>query len=154
MIRALSVTDKAALQTALRFPEIEERQVAIKDAYEATCEWFLQSADYCRWRNPSEKMNGKNAFLQINGDTGTGKSTLMKFAFTQHRARYREHHAIAYFPTSRGTEAENTAKGAYRALLVQVLEGMETIPCGPYVLEQWLRREKTTWDTSALKELL
>jgi hypothetical protein len=153
-VRTLTPADKDALLQLLRFPELEERQMAIKDAFETTCEWFLQTDQYRCWADPSTNRKERCAFLSVNGEAGSGKSTLMKFLFNHHSARRPEHHAIAYFPTSQGSEGQKTAKGAYRSFLVQILRGMETVRCGSHVLDQLIKCGQAKMHTASLRELL
>ncbi|KAF2789377.1 hypothetical protein K505DRAFT_221529, partial [Melanomma pulvis-pyrius CBS 109.77] len=141
------------LMKSLRSSELEECHKATGNACETTCEWLLESPEYRNWSIASNYEREGGAFLWIKGNAGSGKSTLMKFAFTHHHTKHRNHHVIAHF-LSTGTDAHKTINGVYKSLLLQVFEGMECVPCGAPALEEWMRREHSTWHTSVLRELL
>jgi len=153
-IRALTVEQMQAFLNSLRFSEIEERQMTIKNAYETTCDWLFECPEYMSWSLLSNNMKTEDPFLWIKGGAGSGKSTLMKFAFTYHPKRQSDDPFIAFFFNARGTDLQKTAKGMYRPLLLQILQGTERTPCEVRALEQSIRGGFSTWQTYALKELL
>ncbi|OCK98199.1 uncharacterized protein K441DRAFT_741253, partial [Cenococcum geophilum 1.58] len=151
---ALTVEQMQAFLNSLRFSEIEERQMTIKNAYEMTCDWLFECPEYLNWSLLSSNVKKEDPFLWIKGNAGSGKSTLMKFAFTYHRKRQSDDPIIAFFFNAQGTDLQKTAKGMYRSLLLQILQGTERIPCEVYALKQSMRGGFSTWQTYALKELL
>ncbi|KAF2809380.1 uncharacterized protein BDZ99DRAFT_356457, partial [Mytilinidion resinicola] len=152
-IRELTVEQRQALLDSLRFSDIEKRQMTIKHAYDTTCDWIFECPEYMSWSALSNNMK-EDPFLWIRGNSGSGKSTIIKFAFTYHRTRQGDDSRIAFFFDARGTDLQKTAKGVYRSLLLQILKGTEEIPREIHALEQSMRGGFSTWQTSALKELL
>src|SRR5262249_33874941 len=70
------------LLDSLSFDQIDTRHASIKRAHIKTCKWLLSRSEYQDWLDP-EKFSSNHGFLWIKGKPGSGKSTLMKFAFTK-----------------------------------------------------------------------
>jgi hypothetical protein len=87
----------------------------------------LKQDEYRAWLDtPCNSPHG--GFLWIKGNPGTGKSTLMKFAFdTETRKaksrRQQDNLVVSFFFNARGNEMEQSVEGMYRALILQVLRG-------------------------------
>jgi nucleoside phosphorylase len=108
---------------SLKFPEIDSRHDNIKAAYAKTCQWLLIHPGYICWLDP-DKFEDHNGFLWIKGKPGAGKSTLMKFAYTNTvKSHATEHTAIiSFFFNARGIDLEKSTEGMYRYLIVQLLQ--------------------------------
>ncbi|KAK1982789.1 ankyrin repeat-containing domain protein [Colletotrichum cereale] len=110
------------LMDSLRFGQIDSRYESIKAAHAKTCHWLLGHSDYLCWLDPN-KMADHHGFLWISGKPGTGKSTIMKYAFSQATKNATPESAvISFFFNARGDYLERTIEGMYRSLLLQLLE--------------------------------
>lgn len=113
---------RKAILDSLRFEQIDSRHSNIKVVYSKTCEWLLRHPDYIHWLDP-DKFNNHHGFLWINGKPGSGKSSLMKFAFTDAKRRTGINAAtVSFFFNARGDTLEKTTTGMLRSILLQVLE--------------------------------
>lgn len=63
--------------------------------------------------------------MWISGKPGAGKSTIMKFAYTNTKNKARRQHSVvaSFFFNARGEYKEKSVFGMYRSLLLQLLEG-------------------------------
>lgn len=105
---------------ALNFERLDARQTTIKTAYAATCEWVLSKSEYLDWQS-EDKILEHHGFLWIKGKPGAGKSTIMKFAYTNARENPGRSVVISYFYNARGDHLEKSICGMYRSLLFQLL---------------------------------
>ncbi|KAM0258178.1 hypothetical protein ACHAQJ_003946 [Trichoderma viride] len=107
----------------LKFPDIHSRHDNIRAAYAKTCQWLLNHPDYVCWLDP-DKFEYHNGFLWIKGKPGAGKSTLMKFVYTDTVKNHAAEHTaiISFFFNARGTDLEKSTEGMYRSLTVQLLQ--------------------------------
>lgn len=121
---------RQALMESLRFDQIDARYATIKNAHAKTCEWLLQKPEHIEWLDPTT-LPSHHGFLWIKGKPGTGKSTLMKFAFGHARKVRKGNIVIAFFFHARGEVLEKTIAGMYRSLLLQLLENIPTLQCNP-----------------------
>ncbi|RYO15465.1 hypothetical protein AA0111_g11677 [Alternaria arborescens] len=128
--RVLSSDDgkRQALMESLRFDQIDARYATIKNAHAKTCKWLLRKSEHTEWLDPT-RLSNHHGFLWIKGKPGTGKSTLMKFAFGQASKTRKSDTAIAFFFNARGETLEKTIIGMYRSLLLQLLEKIPTLQC-------------------------
>ncbi|RYP60125.1 hypothetical protein DL771_010613 [Monosporascus sp. 5C6A] len=159
-VTASSITGQAlqdqrnALLDSLRFEQIDSRQANIKAAHKKTCEWLLQHPDYVDWLDPT-KFSQHNGFLWIKGKPGAGKSTLMKFAYSQAKKTFRNGVTASFFFNARGDELERSTAGMYRSLLLQLLETLpdlqEVLDTPDLVLRH--QRPSFTWETETLCNL-
>ncbi|KAI0020841.1 hypothetical protein F4780DRAFT_314222 [Xylariomycetidae sp. FL0641] len=106
---------------SLQFDQMEARQATIRKAHAKTCNWALTEPKYTDWLDPHQYQQHKG-FLWIKGKPGTGKSTLMKYLWSQAKRRRRGEIVISFFFNARGTTLEKTTEGMYKSLLVQLLE--------------------------------
>ncbi|KAK6537184.1 hypothetical protein TWF694_011381 [Orbilia ellipsospora] len=120
--RVLSDNHQSQLLDSLRYEQIDSRKLTIRAAHAKTCSWFLSHPDYLAWLNP-ERLAEHHGFLWIRGKPGTGKSTLMKFLYSQTKKRDRSNLIASFFFNARGEQLEKTISGMYRSLLLQLLEG-------------------------------
>ncbi|KAL4983737.1 hypothetical protein BDW68DRAFT_181317 [Aspergillus falconensis] len=112
------------LLESLRFEQIDSRKSTIKAEHAKTCQWFLSHPDYQAWLDP-EQLKQNHGFLWISGKPGAGKSTMMKFAYSNMKKKARYKHAVtaSFFFNARGELLERSILGMYRSLLLQLLEG-------------------------------
>lgn len=112
------------LMNSLRFDAIDSHFDTVAPALSKTCEWFLESQIYSRWRDPIYYQS-HHGFLWISGVPGAGKTTLMKFICSKMQAACESDHntaVIAFFFNARGAELEKTTTGMYRSLLYHTLQ--------------------------------
>lgn len=77
----------------------------------------IRSSDYQGWLNQSRKQQD-HGFLWIKGNHGAGKSTIMKFAYSEQVLRASSDETVmAFFFNARGGPMERSPKGMYRSLL-------------------------------------
>ncbi|KAJ0415332.1 hypothetical protein BJY00DRAFT_327145 [Aspergillus carlsbadensis] len=109
---------------SLQFDRMGFRINAIKPAYGRTCEWFLRHPDYIKWLNP-EELRDHHGFLWINGKPGSGKSTILKFMYSDMLRWSCPKTALcaSFFFNARGESLEKSVSGMHRSLLHQLLEG-------------------------------
>ncbi|CAN9414750.1 unnamed protein product [Alternaria alternata] len=119
---------RQALMESLRFDQIDARYATIKNAHAKTCKWLLRKSEHTEWLDPT-RLSSHHGFLWIKGKPGTGKSTLMKFAFGQASKSRKSNIVIAFFFNARGETLEKTIIGMYRSLLLQLLEKIPTLQC-------------------------
>ncbi|KAL1608072.1 hypothetical protein SLS60_003011 [Paraconiothyrium brasiliense] len=154
-LRPLTDEDKQTLLESLNFEQLESRQRSIKEAHKKTCRWLLSTPEYKSWLAPNE-MDEHNGFLWIKGKPGAGKSTLMKFASEKTRERLRKVTIISYFFNARGDDLEKSTIGAYRSLLLQIIQN---IPRLHIVLDTLNATTETispaySWSIATLKHLI
>ncbi|KAJ5724800.1 hypothetical protein N7493_006528 [Penicillium malachiteum] len=110
----------------LRFDHIDYRRLTIKKHHSKTRQWFLTHPDYKRWLDPAG-LKENNGFIWMNGKPGTGKSTIMKFAYLEMKRSTRQAGEDAvtasFFFNARGEYLERSTIGMYRSLLLQLFEG-------------------------------
>ena len=118
-----SVLDRRkVLMSSLSFTQMNSRRVTIPDAQPSTCEWFLNHFYYVEWTE-SKNVHQHHGLLWIKGKPGVGKSTLIKFAHKQADKKISELEIItSFYFNAAGDELERSARGLYRALLLQLLK--------------------------------
>jgi ankyrin repeat protein len=114
------------LLDSLRFSQIDARWMTIKTAHAKTCRWLLKSEQYLSWLDMT-KVGEHHGFLWIKGNAGTGKSTLMKFALVNARKTMKDDIVLSFFFNARGRDIEKSTIGAYRSLLLQLLERLPAL---------------------------
>ncbi|KAH0385537.1 purine and uridine phosphorylase, partial [Aureobasidium melanogenum] len=105
---------------ALAFEQLDARHDTIKNAHAATCEWLLSKSEYLDWQS-EDKVPEHHGFLWIKGKPGAGKSTIMKFAYTNAKKKVGGPVVISYFFNARGESLEKSTIGMYQSLLFQLL---------------------------------
>jgi ankyrin repeat protein len=112
------------LLDSLAFKQIDTRKLTIKKAHAKTCRWLLDHPQYEAWLDHIN-MTQHHGFLWISGKPGAGKSTMMKFAYSDLKQKaHREHTLTAsFFFNARGSLLEKSVSGMYRSLLLQLLQG-------------------------------
>ncbi|ORY09451.1 heterokaryon incompatibility protein-domain-containing protein, partial [Clohesyomyces aquaticus] len=143
------------LLDSLRFDQIDARQMTIKNAHAKTCKWLLKKPEYIGWLDTT-KLSAHHGLLWIKGKPGAGKSTLLKFALANARRTMKDRIVISFFFNARGDDLEKSTTGAYRSLLLQLLE---QLPALQYVfhsvgLSLSSIRPNRQWGIESLKALL
>ncbi|KAL9616341.1 MAG: hypothetical protein Q9160_008784 [Pyrenula sp. 1 TL-2023] len=123
-----SEEQRRMLLDSLRFDQIDARQTTIKNAHFKTCKWLLKDPQYLDWLDVG-KLHEHHGFLWMKGKPGTGKSTLMKFAFANARKTMKDRLVISFFLNARGEDLEKSTIGTYRSLLLQLLERLPALQC-------------------------
>jgi ankyrin repeat protein len=138
----LSDKQRDILLKSLRFEQIDARQMTIKTAHAETCRWLLKNVQYLDWLDIT-KLGQHHGFLWIKGNAGTGKSTLMKFAWANACRNMKDHIVLSFFFNASGEDIEKSTVGTYRSLLLQLLD---RIPALCSVFDS-LRLSTTTFNT-------
>ncbi|KAK8026499.1 hypothetical protein PG991_003555 [Apiospora marii] len=105
----------------LDFPQINARKEAIRAEQGRTCRWFLAHPKYRIWADISTQGTCCSCLLWIRGKAGAGKSTLMKFLYSEVRKKRSEATVVSFFFNARGDYLEKSITGMYRSLLKQIL---------------------------------
>lgn len=112
----------------LMFDKIKAREKNIKDAHAKTCRWFLEHPEYKAWLDETQ-LSQHHGFLWIRGKPGAGKSTLMKFAFSEFKsAAGNRSVTTSFFFNARGEYLERSVVGMYRSLLYHLLQKFRSLP--------------------------
>jgi len=106
---------------ALKFEQLDARHATIKVAHARTCKWLLTNTKYHDWLD-THKISEHHGFLWIRGKPGTGKSTIMKYAFGNAKETMKNRTVLSFFFNARGDSLEKSVLGMYRSLLFQLLE--------------------------------
>ncbi|KAK0668621.1 ankyrin repeat-containing domain protein [Cercophora samala] len=158
---SLSDQDIQTLLDSLKFDQIDSRQESIRMAHKNTCAWITKTREYKDWLDIN-KMKDHHGFLWMRGKAGSGKSTLIKSTLRsfQRAKSSKGTTVIHFFFNARGAELEKTTRGMYRALLVQLLETLQTkMPhfqktvFESAAIETWSVREGREWSVAILEEL-
>ena len=110
----------------LRFNQMNARHATIKNAHTKTCKWLLRTSQYKEWLEDT-KISDHHGFLWMKGKPGTGKSTLMKFAYANAKKAMGDTIVISFFFNARGEDLEKSVLGMYRSLLFQLLKQLPDI---------------------------
>ncbi|GKZ71959.1 hypothetical protein AnigIFM50267_008005 [Aspergillus niger] len=146
-----AVQHRALMMDALRFDQLESRQATIKPAHAKTCKWLLEKQEYVDWLD-SKHFPEHCGFLWIKGKAGSGKSTLMKFAFQQANATVTaETDVISFFFNARGEDLEKSTLGMYRSLVAQLLEKVPELQVLLDELDNGSGGESYTWSHEILQ---
>ncbi|KAF5262403.1 hypothetical protein FOXYS1_6866 [Fusarium oxysporum] len=115
---------------SLNFEEIDARKSIIKVAHFKTCRWFLKHPDYLSWID-RQQISQHRGFLWIRGKPGAGKSTIMKFIYSESKKKDRKHQSLtaSFFFNARGELLERTVSGMYRSLILQLFHGFPDLEC-------------------------
>ncbi|KAM3445959.1 hypothetical protein NHJ13734_000136 [Beauveria thailandica] len=109
----------------LEFEQINARRSNIKPKYSTTCRWLLTHPDYLNWQDPKQAVK-HHGFLWIRGGPGTGKSTIMNFAYKE-AMTHKDVVVISFFFNARGESLERSTQGMYRSLLFQLLNTLPNL---------------------------
>ncbi|VUC23220.1 unnamed protein product [Clonostachys rosea] len=124
---SLSEEQKADIFESLKFDQIDERLLTIRKAHSKTCKWLLLTQEYRDWINP-DKANAHHGFLWMKGNPGTGKSTLMKFAYIEAKKdKKRNRFIFSFFFNARGTQLERSTAGMIRPSQTWAIETLKEL---------------------------
>lgn len=117
----------------LHFPEINQRQEEIKEAYKKTFQWiFDQTGDAVTpWSNYIDWLANGSGTYWINGKPGSGKSTLMSYICEDKRTLdaltvWSDNKKLlipTFFFWAAGNSLQKTTVGLLRSLIYQILKG-------------------------------
>ncbi|KAL6808162.1 ankyrin repeat-containing domain protein [Trichoderma camerunense] len=143
-----------AVLRSLNFEQINSRHATIKTQHSKTCQWLLDHPKYIEWLEPIH-FTSHHGFLWINGKPGAGKSTLMKFASTYVKNKWRataDATVISFFFNARGVRLENSIEGMYRSLLFQIFQKIpDVLHDSDHIIQA--RPNQATWDIETLQAL-
>ncbi|KAL4803808.1 hypothetical protein BDV18DRAFT_162817 [Aspergillus unguis] len=111
------------LLDSLNFDQLDSRHNSIRRAHLKTCRWLLSTQEYKAWLD-EDQLDQHHGVFWIKGKPGAGKSTLMKFAFAQATASWKDRTVISFFFNARGDILEKSVIGMYRSLLFQLFTAM------------------------------
>ncbi|KAH8698579.1 hypothetical protein BGW36DRAFT_274900, partial [Talaromyces proteolyticus] len=141
----------------LGFNQIHERKQMIKPAHTRTCQWLLEHPVYQHWLD-SSKYTEHQGFLWVKGKPGTGKSTIMKYAFEKSQKFPKKSGSltISFFFNARGSKLEKSTIGMYRSLLLQIFLAEPRVQVVLDTVETGHRAEDEDfdWNIVMLQELL
>jgi hypothetical protein len=119
---------------SLRFPTISHREEAIREAHKRTFSWIFEScpqqdANTRPWSNFVKWLSEDGGIYWINGKTGSGKSTLMKYVWNSRStvdhlrswASGTELQVGRFYFWNGGTEDQRSHTGLLRSLLQGIL---------------------------------
>src|SRR5438270_13458919 len=106
---------RSSFLDSLRFDQLDARHATIKTAHAKTCKWLLKKSEYLDWLDLNN-IPEHHGFLWIKGKPGSGKSTIMKFAFAHAKKTMKDGIIISFFFNARGEHLEKSTEGMYRSL--------------------------------------
>lgn len=124
-IPSVDLDRQQTLLRSLEFEQIHARRSSIKPKYSTTCRWLLAHPDYLDWQDPKQAVK-HHGFLWIRGGPGTGKSTIMNFAYKE-ATTHKDVVVISFFFNARGESLERSTHGMYRSLLSQLLNTLPNL---------------------------
>ncbi|KAF2230381.1 purine and uridine phosphorylase [Viridothelium virens] len=117
---ALSTDQRRIYLNSLKFHQIESRHANIKPAHTKTCKWLLKKSEYQDWLDAC-KIKEHNGIFWIKGKPAAGKSTIMKFAYSNSKRNMKNAIVVSFYFNARGEDLERNVEGMYRSLLFQLL---------------------------------
>ncbi|KAJ0426585.1 hypothetical protein BJY00DRAFT_298137 [Aspergillus carlsbadensis] len=149
----LSPEQRRLYHESLGFEQLDSRHRTVRMAHSKTCQWILTCPEYKDWLDP-KLLDQHHGFLWIKGKPGAGKSTIMKFAFTQAQ-ELANATTISFFFNARGEALERTVVGMLRALLYQLLDHLPGLHSIFDMLPTFITPDQAReWDAETLKYLL
>ncbi|KAE8446919.1 hypothetical protein EG329_011550 [Mollisiaceae sp. DMI_Dod_QoI] len=138
-------TISSACLNTLYFPEMNYRQMEIRNARTKSCTWILNNEAYIQWAKQ------KQGVLWIKGKPGSGKSTLMKkiFRLLNNDAEEDSPYCLSYFFHRRGGQLQHCELGMFRTLLHQLFNQQPKLGADLQSLfdeNQKLGKFGTAWD--------
>ena len=134
------------------------REGQVEPADPDTGDWLLQSQDFQDWAQ-RKRFDQHHGFFWIQGNPGSGKSTLMKKAYSHIQTLSRDPTSIiaAFFFNKRGSEIEKSPTGLFRTLLhalCQHISALRAVVMKKYCKKRGLLDPSWEWQSFELKELL
>ncbi|KAL2207218.1 hypothetical protein CC79DRAFT_1356928 [Sarocladium strictum] len=114
-----SVNLSQRLLSSLRFKGMDERYYNVDEELYGTCKWLPNTPAWLAWQRSFDSDDLPRLFW-IKGHPGTGKSTLMRFAYGRHAPKPDEI-VLSHFFNARGSELERSINGMQRTLITQLL---------------------------------
>ena len=142
----------------MSFAEIYARESIIERAVQDTGNWLLESQNFQDWVQ-RKRLHDHRGFFWIQGNPGSGKSTLMKKVYSHVEASPHDPSSIlaAFYFNARGNELEKSPTGLFRTLLhklCQRISALRDLVVKTYVEKCRLMITGWQWQLSELKELL
>ena len=150
--------DEEACLRSLSFTEIYSRESIIEPAIQGTGGWLLKSQNFQDWTH-RQNLDKHRGFFWIQGNPGSGKSTLMKKVYSLVTAYPQDPSSVtaAFFFNARGNEIEKTPTGLLRTLLHHLCQRISTLRdlvVKAYVAKRRFLNSNWQWQFSELKDLL
>lgn len=123
----------------LEFPEMNARYETIEQNHAGSCSWLPHKPVWLEWLDP-DKTSSHNGLIWIKGNPGSGKSTMMRYAFRTTEKQLPDSVVLSYFFHARGVELERSIRGMYRVLLYQIMEKLPRLECILETLQSSYRR--------------
>ena len=133
------------------------RESVIEQAVQTTGNWLLKSQNFRDWIQRT-RLQEHRGFFWIQGNPGSGKSTLMKKIYSHVKASPQDPSSVlaAFFFNARGSELEKSPTGLFRTLLhklCQRISALRNLVVKSYVAKCRLLRNGWQWQLGELKEL-
>ncbi|KAM7192104.1 hypothetical protein V8F33_008529 [Rhypophila sp. PSN 637] len=108
--------------TRLWYPNMNSRRRTVTTPADGTCNWLFNNPVYIQWME-GQSQQSDHGLVQIAGSPGSGKSVLVKEAYSRALQKYaRSGYCIAaYFFHENGRALERSKEGLLRSLLYQLL---------------------------------
>lgn len=150
--------DEEACLRSLSFAEIYARESIIEPAVHDTSSWLLERQNFQDWIE-RKRMDEHRGFFWIQGNPGSGKSTLMKKVYLHVKACPQDPSSVvaAFFFNARGNEIEKSPTGLFRTLLHTICQRISALRdrvVKAYVAKQRLLSSDWQWQLNELKEFL
>ena len=151
-------SEEEACLRSLSFTEIYSRESIIEPAIQDTGNWLLESQNFQDWSH-RKSLDKHRGFFWIQGNPGSGKSTLMKRVYSLVTASPQDPSSViaAFFFNARGNENEKTPTGLLRTLLHNLCQRISTLRnlvVKAYVAKRSLLHSDWQWQFSELKDFL
>ncbi len=123
----LSTDEQACLRT-LAFTEIHSREGRVESAAPDTGDWLLQSQDFQDWAQ-RKRLNEHHSFFWIQGNPGSGKSTLMKKAHLHIQALSQDPTSVIapFYFNARRSEIKKSPAGLFHILLYTLYQRISAL---------------------------
>lgn len=137
---------------------MQAREGRIESTAPDTGDWLLKSQDFQDWAQ-RKRLDEHHGFFWIQGNPGSGKSTLIKKAYSHMQALSRDPTSViaAFYFNARGSEMEKSPTGLFRTLLYTLSQHISALRA--QVMRIYHRKCKLLspnweWQLHELKELL
>ena len=153
----LSLDENACLRT-LAFTEMHSREGRVDIAAQNTGDWLLKDQDFQDWAQ-RKRLDEHHGFFWIQGNPGSGKSTLMKKVYSHIQTLSRDPTSIiaAFYFNARGSETEKSPAGLLRTLLhtlFQQIRALRAMVMGMYHQKVEVLNSSWEWQFHELKAML